>query len=222
MKYPYRKNVPLIVAAAALTLFSVKQIFGLSQLIGLWRFQFSYAFNVGSLISIIGTLIVCATGPVLLYAVLATRKKTLVLITLLVGLPYPLLGLIGAIAYPSFFPENYLVWALVPIVLTSLGIVGLYRKSKGEELQEQEVESKATASAPASSLPILALVFAFFFPILGIIFGHVSLSQIDRGLITNLNRGLAKAGLVIGYVTLSITVFVGVAYFGVLSTRGAY
>ncbi|MBS1907172.1 MAG: DUF4190 domain-containing protein [Actinobacteria bacterium] len=49
-------------------------------------------------------------------------------------------------------------------------------------------------------MAILSLVFAFVFSLLGVIFGHVALSQIRRS--GEQGRGLAIAGLVIGYLGL--------------------
>lgn len=54
------------------------------------------------------------------------------------------------------------------------------------------------APARTNGLAIAALVCAFLFAPLGIVFGHLSLSQIKRS--GEEGRGLAIAGLVIGYV----------------------
>ena len=53
-------------------------------------------------------------------------------------------------------------------------------------------------------LAIIALVGAFVFPLAGVICGHIALSQIKR---TGENgRGLAIAGLIIGYVYIAFIV----------------
>lgn len=57
-----------------------------------------------------------------------------------------------------------------------------------------------------NSYAVAALVCAFLFAPLGIVFGHVSLSQIKRT--GEDGRGLAVAGLVIGYVMTVLTVVV--------------
>lgn len=59
------------------------------------------------------------------------------------------------------------------------------------------------ASVP-SNLPIFALVGSFIFPIVGVILGHISLSQMKRGQIPADNRGLALAGMILGYVFIGI------------------
>jgi hypothetical protein len=55
-------------------------------------------------------------------------------------------------------------------------------------------------SSGDSALPIPSLVFALIFPIAGAIIGHVALSQMNAGRILDTNRGLAKAGVIVGWV----------------------
>jgi len=62
---------------------------------------------------------------------------------------------------------------------------------------------------PTNSLAIASLVCAFVFAPLGIVFGHLSLSQIRRS--GEDGRGLAIAGLVIGYVVTIATIVAVVA-----------
>jgi Domain of unknown function (DUF4190) len=57
-------------------------------------------------------------------------------------------------------------------------------------------------NAPTNVLAIVALVSAFFIPVAGIVCGHLALGQIKR---TGENgRGLALAGLIIGYVLTAL------------------
>jgi peptidyl-prolyl cis-trans isomerase B (cyclophilin B) len=62
---------------------------------------------------------------------------------------------------------------------------------------------------PTNAMAIASLVCAFLFAPLGIVFGHLSLSQIRRS--GEDGRGLAIAGLVIGYVVTIATVVAVVA-----------
>jgi large-conductance mechanosensitive channel len=55
---------------------------------------------------------------------------------------------------------------------------------------------------PTNAMAIVALVCAFVFPPLAIIFGHIALSQIRRT--GEEGKGLAVAGLVIGYVVTGL------------------
>lgn len=69
------------------------------------------------------------------------------------------------------------------------------------------------AAPPAQKtniMAILSLVFAFVFSILGIVFGHIALSQIKRT--GEDGRGLAVAGLIIGYVAVGLGVLAVIAY----------
>jgi peptidyl-prolyl cis-trans isomerase B (cyclophilin B) len=51
-----------------------------------------------------------------------------------------------------------------------------------------------------NTLAVLSLVFSFIVAIVGVILGHVALSQIART--GQEGRGLAITGLVVGYVSL--------------------
>lgn len=71
---------------------------------------------------------------------------------------------------------------------------------------------------PTNGLAIASLICAFMFAPLGIVFGHMSLSQIKRT--GEEGRGLAIAGLVISYVLTVLTVLavvVGVVFFSWLA-----
>jgi peptidyl-prolyl cis-trans isomerase B (cyclophilin B) len=59
---------------------------------------------------------------------------------------------------------------------------------------------------PTNSLAIVSLVCAFLFAPLGIVFGHISLSQIKKT--GEEGRGLAVAGLVISYLITVLTIVV--------------
>ncbi|MFT4212796.1 MAG: DUF4190 domain-containing protein [Microbacterium sp.] len=58
--------------------------------------------------------------------------------------------------------------------------------------------------ARTNVMAILSLVFAFVFPVLGVVFGHISLNQIKRT--GEEGRGLALAGLILGYVFVGLVV----------------
>ena len=51
-----------------------------------------------------------------------------------------------------------------------------------------------------NTLPILALVLAFVFPLAGAIIGMIALKQIREGRLVDTNKGLAKAGVIVGWV----------------------
>jgi peptidyl-prolyl cis-trans isomerase B (cyclophilin B) len=59
---------------------------------------------------------------------------------------------------------------------------------------------------PTNSLAVVSLVCAFVFAPLGIVFGHMSLSQIKKS--REAGRGLAIAGLVISYLAVGATIVI--------------
>ena len=77
-------------------------------------------------------------------------------------------------------------------------------------MSEQQPQSNPYATDKSTSgsdvLPLLSLVMAFFFPFVSIVLGHVSLSQMKKGTMNVENRGLALAGLILGYLLTALTV----------------
>ena len=86
----------------------------------------------------------------------------------------------------------------------------------------------APVAAPTNTMAIVALVGSFFVPLVGIICGHMALGQIKRT--GEQGRGLAMAGLIIGYIytafivlylvfmIIMFVVFGGVAFWGATSS----
>ncbi len=66
-------------------------------------------------------------------------------------------------------------------------------------------------------LAIVSLVSAFFIPLVAIITGHIGLSQIKKT--GEKGRGLAIAGLVLGYLFLLAGILFGVIFFLVLAAN---
>lgn len=73
-----------------------------------------------------------------------------------------------------------------------------------------------TRSNKTNGLAIAALVSSFFISIVGIILGHIALNQIKRT--GEGGRGLAIAGLVIGYLGLLAGIIVVIATLGLAAT----
>jgi len=67
-----------------------------------------------------------------------------------------------------------------------------------------------------NTLPILALVMAFVVPLVGAVIGHIALKQMREGRLVDTNKGLAKAGLIVGWVITGIYVLVTVLYVGLV------
>jgi uncharacterized protein YacL len=72
----------------------------------------------------------------------------------------------------------------------------------------------APAAQKTNVLAIVSLVSAFFISIVGIITGHIALSQIKKT--GEQGRGLAIAGLIIGYVGLVIGIIVAIVWFVII------
>ena len=68
-----------------------------------------------------------------------------------------------------------------------------------------------------NTMAILSLVFTFVVPILGIIFGYMAKKQIrERG---EGGAGLAKAGLILGYIFAVLSVLWAIAVFALLNSN---
>jgi hypothetical protein len=67
-----------------------------------------------------------------------------------------------------------------------------------------------------STLPILALVMAFVVPIAGAIIGQIALKQMREGRLVDTHKGLAKAGVIVGWVITGIYVLLTLAYVGLI------
>lgn len=70
--------------------------------------------------------------------------------------------------------------------------------------------SKKTTMKDTNTFAVLSIILSFFQPIAGIVFGHISLAQIKRN--GDEGRGLALAGLIIGYATIILVVMLVIAY----------
>lgn len=77
---------------------------------------------------------------------------------------------------------------------------------------------------PTNTLAIIALVGSFFISLVGVICGHIALKQIRQS--GEGGRGLALAGLIIGYVGLAFWVIIVIFYVFVIglaiSSSGSY
>lgn len=74
-----------------------------------------------------------------------------------------------------------------------------------------------------NTLAIVALISSFFVSLAGIICGHIALSQIKRT--GEGGRGMAIAGLIIGYIGLVATIFwiiAAVAFAGTMASYSTY
>ena len=71
-----------------------------------------------------------------------------------------------------------------------------------------------------SNLPLFALLGGIFFPLVGIIIGHIALGQINRGEISPQNRGMALAGTIIGYALTGVTILLSFVLIAIMVGTG--
>jgi len=132
------------------------------------------------------------------YCVALVWVSTIVVSGFDVLISYPVDVLIG-----SYFPDQAITLGLT----AATGLVVL----ANQQPQAAPVQEQSVAVQPGtpieSPMPILALVGAFLFPIIGIVLGHMSLSQMRAGTMSSKNRGLAQAALFISYIIIGIAVF---------------
>ncbi|GGI48147.1 hypothetical protein BCL57_002789 [Agromyces flavus] len=92
--------------------------------------------------------------------------------------------------------------------------------SYGTNAPSYDTSSPSYAAAPAGQktnvLAIVSLVSAFFISLVAIITGHIALSQIKKT--GEQGRGLAIAGLIIGYVGLVVGIIVAIVWFAIIGT----
>jgi len=70
---------------------------------------------------------------------------------------------------------------------------------------------------PTNALAIASLIVSILgFGLIGVILGHIALSQIKRSNGYERGRGLAIAGLVIGYAEIAIGLIVTIAFFSLI------
>jgi uncharacterized protein YacL len=72
----------------------------------------------------------------------------------------------------------------------------------------------APSTQRTNVLAIVSLVSSFFISIVGIITGHIALSQIKKT--GEQGRGLAIAGLIIGYIGLVVGIILAIFWFAVI------
>lgn len=71
-----------------------------------------------------------------------------------------------------------------------------------------------------NTLAIIALITSFFLSVVGVILGHISLSQIKRT--GEGGRGLAIAALVVGYIGIAVwAIVIAVWFFAIIAVASA-
>jgi hypothetical protein len=136
-----------------------------------------------------------------------------------------------------FLPDNQGVegWLLTLILLIAIFLSGLvWLRSKNVSRTPTQVEETSVSVQPQAAtvtpvsaarsydnLPLFALIGAFVIPLAGIILGHLSLSYMKKGQLSEQNKGMATAGLIIGYAFVGLSFLVGLILFIVLIVSAA-
>ena len=131
-----------------------------------------------------------------------------------------------------FFPgygQEFIAWLTTGLLLIAILLSGLaWLTSKNSKSPLNPISApNGVVTPPAApltpvnpsgsytNLPMFALIGAFVVPLAGIILGHLSLSYMKKGQLSTQNKGMATAGLILGYV------FVGLGFlFGIILVIG--
>lgn len=81
--------------------------------------------------------------------------------------------------------------------------------------------TQTTGQSNLTNLPMFALIGAFIIPLSGIILGHLSLSSMKKGQLSTQNKGMATAGLILGYVFVGLGFLTGLILVIVLIVSAA-
>ena len=133
-----------------------------------------------------------------------------------------------------FFPGyglGFIAWLtsgllLIAIVLSVLAWSSS-KNGNSTPIQSASVNELGLPKAPVrdsgsySNLPMFALIGAFVVPLAGIILGHLSLSYMKKGQLSTQNKGMATAGLILGYVFVGLGFLTGLILVIVLIVSAA-
>lgn len=99
------------------------------------------------------------------------------------------------------------VLIVLPGAVVAVALLGTRAaKRRAPKARVATVPVPTDQAGRTNTMAILSLVFAFVFSILGVVFGHVALSQISRT--GESGRGLAVAGLAVGYTAVALGIVV--------------
>jgi hypothetical protein len=204
-------------------------------------------FEYGHLNALLGIhyLVFFPLGPLLAIAAAAlgviSRKPILQLLLgaaiffLLYVLPDILRALNGAPLDLLLRPYGLLDWLETGALLIAILLSGIaFLSSRATQPAQYPVSTSndsvgpvvtptvaAKSSGSYNNLPMFALIGAFIIPLAGIILGHLSLSYMKKGQLSTQNKGMATAGLILGYVFVGLGFLTGLILFIVLIVSAA-
>lgn len=124
------------------------------------------------------------------------------------------LALIAAVV--SLLIKPKVAVATVEVATQSAPVANQFDPMTGERIAPAGYVAPAPSyvAPPAglapSNLPMIALILAFFAPVGAVIVGHISLNQMKLGQISSENLGMAKTGLILGYLFTGLGVILGI------------
>lgn len=156
----------------------------------LWALGAAFAYGV------VGTLIAAALSEAT-YAVLNDLPLAAPL-SMSTWVVFPLLGLVIMHLLGRIGSRHSTV--------TRSGASDTHSHTSAQPAALTPTDAPTSTSLPqTNTLAILALIFSFVIGLVGVILGHVALNQIART--GQEGRGLALAGLVIGYISVALSLF---------------
>ena len=203
----------------------------LANLAALPGFPFSYVSTYGA-IGLAGPVAVYASFTALHFAswlVLRGRPARSYLVLI------PVAVIIGLIALLGNLSSSRITWTLPPyagplVALTCIGgawLAALVDPRRNEVPAKVERAPRAYATNPTVTTPgptngmaIASLIVVFFNSVVGLILGHVALSQIKRS--GQAGRGLALAAVIIGWIATGLAVITVVVYLIILGTTASH
>lgn len=130
----------------------------------------------------------------------------------------------GAFTMGMFYggPGDIVISLITAIVLPAVAVMMALMLTRSKNRKPLPTPRPATVggvgvvSSHTNTMAVLSLVFAFVFALLGVIFGHIALSQIRQT--GEQGRGLAIAGVTIGYVALGLGLVLVIGQFALYAS----
>ena len=217
-------------------LFRIPEFFDYGILNGLVNLHYLFLLPIVPLAAIAAAVLGIVSKKAILQPLLGASLFVLfyVLSWILQGFAMAFDGWTEIYFFPGYGREvmAYLTTGLLLVAILLSGLAWLTSKNNtSTPIQSSSANNlglpKAQPSAPASSsgsyanLPLFALIGAFIVPLAGIILGHLSLSYMKKGQLSTQNKGMATAGLILGYVFVGLGFLTGLILVIVLIVSAA-
>lgn len=126
----------------------------------------------------------------------------------------------------GYFTEDFLGWLAFVVLLIALVlslVATLFSSKSAPQISDGEapvlpvatsvpLSGSVATSGNLTNLPMFALIGAFVVPLAGIILGHLSLSYMKKGQLGTQNKGMATAGMFLGYAFVGLSLLIGLIF----------